>query len=169
MDECPFTVETFLQDRNQTLDSEFAKVTPMPGAERLVRHLASNGVPICVATGSKTRNYNIKSAANPSLFEPFAGRVICGDDPRLTRGKPTPDVFLLAAREGLQDETWKDRVREPGPEFDGTLKGGEGEFLVFEDAKVISCAADFCRIDSQLTAFDFSRNSPVFKQPLLPG
>ena len=36
-------------------------------------------------------------------------------------------------------------------------------------AAVISCAADFCRIDSQLTAFDFSRNSPVFKQPLLPG
>lgn len=108
----------------------------MPGAERLVRHLVSHGVPICVATGSKTRNYKIKSAANPSLFEPFGGRIICGDDPRLTRGKPTPDVFLLAAREGLQDDTWKDRVREPGPQADGTFKGGEKEILVFEDAKV---------------------------------
>ncbi len=108
----------------------------MPGAERLVRHLADSGVPICVATGSKTVNYKVKSGANPTLFEPFKGRVICGDDPRLTRGKPTPDVFLLAAREGLGLEQMKEKVREHGPEADGSFKGGEGKILVFEDAKV---------------------------------
>ncbi|KDN45471.1 HAD-like protein [Tilletiaria anomala UBC 951] len=133
--ECPFDIDSFLQARNKTLDDAFSKVKPMPGAERLVRHLAAHGVPICIATGSKQRNYKIKSSANPSLFAPFEGRVICGDDPRLTRGKPTPDVFLLAAREGLKNDGWKDRVREPGPQADGSLKGGERDILVFEDAK----------------------------------
>lgn len=62
---------------------------------------------------------------------------MCGDDERLQRGKPFADVFLLAAREGLGEPSkWQPIVREPGLEHDGTFKGGEGQFLVFEDATV---------------------------------
>ncbi|CAO1616267.1 unnamed protein product [Sympodiomycopsis kandeliae] len=133
--ECPFTIESFLSHRNMNLDEEFSKVKPMPGAQRIIDHLVKHNVPICVATGSKTRNFHIKSGANQSLFQPFDGRVVCGDDPRLQRGKPFPDVFLIAAREGLRDpQTWQPIIREPGPECDGTLKGGEESVLVFEDA-----------------------------------
>ncbi|UZJ55816.1 hypothetical protein CBS101457_005136 [Exobasidium rhododendri] len=130
--DCPFTIDTFLADRNLDLDEYFGKVKPLPGAERLVQHLAKHNIPICVATGSKRRNYEIKSGANGPLFGPFKGRVICGDDSRLKRGKPNPDVFLLAAREGLG---MPDGVREWGEEHDGTFGGNEGDFLVFEDAK----------------------------------
>lgn len=134
---CPFTIDSFLSQRNMNLDEEFSRVKPMPGAQRLIDHLVKHEIPICVATGSKTRNFLIKSKANVPLFEPFRGRVVCGDDERLKRGKPTPDVFLLAAREGLgESEKWKDSIREPGEEHDGTFKGSEGKILVFEDATV---------------------------------
>lgn len=54
--DCPFTIDTFLSDRNMSLDEYFSKVKPMPGAVRLVQHLAKHNVPICLATGSKRRN-----------------------------------------------------------------------------------------------------------------
>jgi pseudouridine-5'-monophosphatase len=130
--DCPFTIDSFLQDRNMDLDDYFSKVKPMPGAQRLVQHLAKHDVPICIATGSKRRNYEIKSSNNQALFRPFGDRVICGDDPRIERGKPTPDVFLLAAREGLG---MRQGVREVGAAHDNTFGGQERHFLVFEDAK----------------------------------
>lgn len=133
--DCPFTIDSFLSHRNMNLDDYFSKVKPMPGAEKVVKHLADCGVPICVATGSKRRNFDIKSGANPSLFAPFGTRVVCGDDERIKRGKPNPDIFLLAAREGLQSDVFKTGIRELGEEHDGELAGREGEILVFEDAK----------------------------------
>lgn len=54
--ECPFTVDSFLSHRNMSLDDYFRKVKPMPGAQRLVSHLAKHNVPMAVATGSKRRN-----------------------------------------------------------------------------------------------------------------
>lgn len=105
---------------------------------------------MCVATGSKRRNYEIKTANHPDLFGPFGSRFICGDDARLTRGKPHPDIFLLAARQGLlaphadmQTTTeqlgaeWTSTLRDMGAHLDGEhhLKGAESSILVFEDAK----------------------------------
>ncbi|EST07129.1 HAD-like domain protein [Kalmanozyma brasiliensis GHG001] len=148
--DCPFDIDNFLKDRNEVLLKAFEQVPQMQGAARLVQHLHKHNVPICVATGSKRRNYDIKTASHPDLFGPFADRVICGDDPRLTRGKPHPDIFLLAAREGLlsnhpNDEAtkqklgaqWTESLREMGHHFDEAhhLKGGEASILVFEDAK----------------------------------
>ncbi|ETS64397.1 hypothetical protein PaG_01250 [Moesziomyces aphidis] len=148
--DCPFDIDTFLKDRNDVLLKAFEQVPQMAGATRLVQHLHKHKIPICVATGSKRRNYEIKTASHPELFGPFAQRVICGDDARLTRGKPHPDIFLLAAREGLLSdhpeeqetlqqlgESWTDALREMGEQFDGdhNLKGAEASILVFEDAK----------------------------------
>lgn len=73
----------------------------------------------------------IKSGPNPSLFGPFEGRVICGDDSRIKRGKPHPDIFLLAARDALECEG----IRDVGEEHDAKSGGREGNILVFEDAK----------------------------------
>lgn len=129
--DCPFTIDSFLTDRNFNLDEYFSKVKPLPGAIKLVQHLAKHNIPICIATGSKRRNFEIKSAHNGPLFEPFQGRIICGDDSRLKRGKPYPDVFLLAAREGLG---FKKGIRDIGEENDGQFGGEEESILVFEDA-----------------------------------
>ncbi|WFD49244.1 pseudouridine 5'-phosphatase [Malassezia furfur] len=140
-DECPFTIDSFLKERNARLLPAFESVPAMPGAERLVAHLEKNKIPICVATGSKRFNYQIKSGANPTLFRHFGDRAICGDDKAVVgRGKPTPDIFLVAAHHGLglqhseEGQQFLDRVRLPGEEHDGTLRGAEHEILVFEDA-----------------------------------
>ncbi|PKI84732.1 hypothetical protein MVES_000845 [Malassezia vespertilionis] len=138
--ECPFTLDDFLAERNAKLLPAFEKVPPMPGALRLVQHLAHHNIPICVATGSKRHNFNIKARANADIFAPFGERVVCGDDADLQRGKPSPDVFLLAAHRGLgiQDtpagKEWLRTIRLPGEEHDGKFLGGEGQVLVFEDA-----------------------------------
>ena len=69
----------------------------------------------------------VKARANPRIFDVFGDRVICGDDDIVGRGKPTPDIFLIAAKHGLG-------IRNPGAEFDDRLAGHEGDVLVFEDA-----------------------------------
>lgn len=130
--ECPFTIDNFLDHRNGAMEEYFRKVKPMPGAVRLVQHLDKHKIPMAVATGSKRRNFELKSSNNQELFAPFGSRVICGDDQRLKRGKPHPDVFLLAAREALG---MGDRIRPTGEEYDGTSGGAEANILVFEDAK----------------------------------
>ncbi|WFD26603.1 pseudouridine 5'-phosphatase [Malassezia nana] len=135
--ECPFTIDAFLKERNERLLPAFEQVQPMPGAERLIEHLAKHHIPICPTS---QLSVEIKSGANTRLFAPFRERVICGDDALIERGKPFPDIFLTAARHGLglqhtdEGRLWLEGVREPGAHADHILKGSEGEILVFEDA-----------------------------------
>ena len=51
-EECPFTIDSFLKERNAKLLPAFERVPAMPGAERLVEHLAKHGIPICVRSRS---------------------------------------------------------------------------------------------------------------------
>lgn len=57
--ECPFTIDEFLKARNDRLLPAFEQVQPMPGAERLIEHLAKHDIPICVcmAGNSHTGGY----------------------------------------------------------------------------------------------------------------
>lgn len=137
-DECPWTLDEFLEVRNQALHRAFTKVRPLPGVMRLVEHLRAHGVPICVASGSVRARFDVKAGANPALFELFGSRVVLGDDPRVERGKPHPDIFLVAAREGTNDMTidWPTLIRPPGAQHDNSpLRGGEKHVLVFEDGR----------------------------------
>jgi pseudouridine-5'-monophosphatase len=91
----PVAPEDYLRDRESHLLERMADAQPMPGAEELVRALRSAGVPITVATSSNRTFFARKTAHNPwfSLFN----AIITGDDERIGRGKPAPDIFLLAA------------------------------------------------------------------------
>jgi len=52
-----------------------------------------------IATGSKRKNFDIKSAHLEHLFGPFSGKILCGDDPILEgKGKPDPTIFVEAAK-----------------------------------------------------------------------
>ena len=72
-------------------------VSAFPDALRFVDAVAALGWPLAVASSSKNANAMmrpIRLASGRSLLEVFSGNV-CGRD--LRRGKPDPEIFLLAA------------------------------------------------------------------------
>ncbi|KAH8929673.1 HAD family hydrolase [Atractiella rhizophila] len=84
----------------------FAEVEPLPGAAKLVKELASRGIPMALATASSSDAFVHKTSHLSYLFQYFsADRIIRGDHPDLKRGKPNPDIFLLAAKSlGIEGE-----------------------------------------------------------------
>jgi pseudouridine 5'-phosphatase len=127
--EIPLTVDSYLAQRSLGQDALWPKVQLLPGVQKLVLHLRKHDIPIAVATSSKRRNYNMKTGHLAEVFGCFEGKVVCGDDhPGKMRGKPEPDIFLLAAREML--------ARKVGESTDCSEdeKIERGKGLVFEDA-----------------------------------
>jgi pseudouridine 5'-phosphatase len=94
----PLSAEQFLAERDRDLDVLFPDVVEIPGARAFTRGLSDRGVPMAVATSTDERHYRIKIGRHRDWFSVFSA-VICGDDPRLSRPKPHPDIFLLAARD----------------------------------------------------------------------
>ncbi|KAI2722275.1 hypothetical protein CBS147326_1302 [Penicillium roqueforti] len=86
----------------------FPDCRPLPGAEKILSNLsrarsASSGdvIQLALASSTKTRSYELKTAGPESklLLSFFrSDRRILGDDPRMRRGrgKPAPDIYLLA-------------------------------------------------------------------------
>ncbi len=74
-------------------------VVAFPDALRLVQALAGLGMPMAVTSSSKNADQMmrpIRLASGRGLLEAF-GANVCGRD--LQRGKPDPEIFLLAAQE----------------------------------------------------------------------
>ena len=140
----PISEDKF-QRRQKELQAEaFKKTKPLPGVEALLKRLdgshtkspsfgrspAGGGkkVRLALATSSHGRNFDIKTAHMQEMFKVFPNRQrIVGDDERMPkgRGKPLPDIFLLALKtvnEGIDAEG--DGERHVRPE----------ECLVFEDS-----------------------------------
>ncbi len=91
----PISAEEYLLERNVWLKQLFVDCPAVEGAEELVRTLHSLGVRLAVATSSEREMYDLKVSSH-AWFDKFQ-TVVCGDDPRLLRAKPAPDIFLLAA------------------------------------------------------------------------
>ena len=94
----PITPAEYLREREAMLETLFPASLAMPGARELTAALAERGVAQAVATSSGRRLFDLKTARHREWFRVFSA-VVLGDDPRLTRGKPAPDIFLLAAAE----------------------------------------------------------------------
>jgi pseudouridine-5'-monophosphatase len=92
----PMTPEEYLTAREAMLEELFPQADPMPGAVRLTQHLHRHGVPQAVATSSDHRHFGLKVSRHQSWFRIF-DCIVIGDDPAVRRGKPAPDMFLLAA------------------------------------------------------------------------
>ena len=111
----PISQDAFLARQKELQAEEFKKCKPLPGVENLLKRLdgahtqipsfgrspAGGGkkVRLALATSSHARNYDVKTAHMQKMFEVFPPRQrIVGDDERIPRGrgKPLPDIYLLA-------------------------------------------------------------------------
>jgi len=63
-----------------------------------VAALAARRVAQAVATSSSRPLFELKTRRHREWFRTF-DVIVCGDDPRCVRGKPAPDIFLVAAAE----------------------------------------------------------------------
>ena len=142
----PITQEAFMKRQTELQRDMFKDCKPLPGVPELLTKLShahtimdarsravSPGsdrqrVHLALATSSHRRNYDIKTAHMQKMFEVFPeSRKIVGDDPRIPkgRGKPLPDIYLLAL------ETINESVRASDT---GEREIKPEECLVFEDS-----------------------------------
>ncbi len=84
----------FATEKNDLYKELIRQITPgdaLPGAVALVRDLAARGVPRAIGSASKNALPVLERLGIADLFD----AVVTGYD--FTRGKPAPDVFLVAA------------------------------------------------------------------------
>ena len=91
----PLSPAELVRLRDLKLVPLLADVAPMPGAVAFTRALASRGTPVAIATSTPYDLFVIKTASHSAWLGSFPA--VCGDDPRVARGKPAPDIFLAAA------------------------------------------------------------------------
>ncbi|KAI9723950.1 MAG: hypothetical protein M1812_000668 [Candelaria pacifica] len=108
----------------------FPSSQPLPGVPTLLKNLSSTTSPlvhIALATSSHAVNFKLKTDHLQDLFSVFPEeRRVLGDDSRIPpgKGKPAPDIYLLALK------TINDGIRREGKE----PEIGPEECLVFEDS-----------------------------------
>ncbi|KAH9485537.1 (DL)-glycerol-3-phosphatase 2 [Psilocybe cubensis] len=125
----PITVDEFLVERNRVQDTLYHTVSLLPGISKLVHHLKKHNIPMAVATSSRRRNFEMKTALHQEFFSLFDGKIVCGDDRQYNmKGKPAPDIFLVAATVLGKNVGKLDEV----PEAIHLVERAKG--LVFEDA-----------------------------------
>jgi beta-phosphoglucomutase family hydrolase len=85
-----------LADRKEEIYRELVNqsgVHILPGARERLAALREEGIP--AAVGSSTPRGNLNAIFAATGLDEYFEAVVCGDD--VTNGKPSPDVFLLAA------------------------------------------------------------------------
>ncbi|EEB10900.1 2-deoxyglucose-6-phosphate phosphatase, putative [Pediculus humanus corporis] len=93
----PISSEEFLEQFRGMQVSYLPHAKLMKGAEKLVKHLHENNVPIAVATSSSQNSVDVKTKAHKSLFDLFHHIVTGSSDPAVKQGKPAPDIFFVCA------------------------------------------------------------------------
>lgn len=95
----PISQEQFFTEQRELQVKLFPNCQPLPGVMALLKGLKERGVHMALATSSHAGNFKLKSSHLGELFQYFAPEhQVLGDDPRIPagRGKPAPDIYLLA-------------------------------------------------------------------------
>jgi pseudouridine-5'-monophosphatase len=121
----PIPFDEFLAKTQALHTQHFPSCKPLPGVEALLAELQRSSAKLSLASSTHKLNFNLKTAHLQELFAVFKeeNRVL-GDDERIRagRGKPAPDIYLLAL----------DTVNQSLPA--GEPKIHPEECLVFEDS-----------------------------------
>jgi pseudouridine-5'-monophosphatase len=94
----PLSPDALVFERDRVLVDLVARAPAIAGAEAFTRSLAARGIPLAIATSTEAPLFAIKAARNRDWLAIFRAAV-CGDDPRVARSKPAPDIFLAAAQD----------------------------------------------------------------------
>jgi pseudouridine-5'-monophosphatase len=92
----PMSAEQYIEEREGHM-RELCKTAPAKaGAERLIEALHARGIPMSIGTSSQRELAELKLGSH--TFTSRFAHIVCSDDPGITSGKPSPDIFLRAAR-----------------------------------------------------------------------
>jgi pseudouridine-5'-monophosphatase len=94
----PLDPAELVHEREAVLIDLLAAAPAIPGAEAFTRALAARRVPMAIATSTEAALFAIKAAPHRAWLSIFRA-VVCGDDRRVGRPKPAPDIFLAAAQD----------------------------------------------------------------------
>jgi pseudouridine 5'-phosphatase len=92
----PISPDEYLSERAVIFEKLMPTAEAMPGARELTTFLAARGIPMAVASSSSRAMFDLKTTRHRKWFTTF-DVVVLGDDARVHRGKPAPDIFLVAA------------------------------------------------------------------------
>jgi len=93
----PITAQEYLIERNQLLYPLYQTATILPGAIKLTNHLFNENIPQAIASSSSRHHFDMKTMNHQEWLKIF-DQITLGDDPAIAKGKPAPDIFLLAAK-----------------------------------------------------------------------
>jgi pseudouridine-5'-monophosphatase len=93
----PLVPEVYLAERERIFLELVPTIGEIAGAGAFVEALHARGIAMALATSSHRALCQAKLAGH--AFARRLRAVVCGDDARLLRPKPAPDIFLLAAQE----------------------------------------------------------------------
>ncbi|XP_042067915.1 bifunctional riboflavin kinase/FMN phosphatase-like isoform X1 [Salvia splendens] len=91
----PLTTEEYVKEILPMYQGTWLLAKPLPGANRLMRHLHKHGVPFGLASNSLRKNIEGKISHHDGWKDNF--NVILGSD-EVKSGKPAPDLFFEAAK-----------------------------------------------------------------------
>ncbi|XP_011505123.1 PREDICTED: pseudouridine-5'-phosphatase isoform X2 [Ceratosolen solmsi marchali] len=94
----PMSVNDFQHIYHKLQIEYFIDVKLMPGVETLLHHLCKHNIPIALATSSSADSFALKTKHLTKIFDLFHHKVLGGSDPDVKQGKPSPDIFLVAAK-----------------------------------------------------------------------
>ncbi|XP_073039872.1 bifunctional riboflavin kinase/FMN phosphatase isoform X2 [Primulina eburnea] len=89
------SADELLSETSPIFSDQWCKIKAQPGANRLIKYLKSNGVPMVLASNSPKANIEAKISHHQDWKESFSF-IIGGDE--VKSGKPSPEIYIEAAK-----------------------------------------------------------------------
>lgn len=100
------TMEEFMSKKEQYLKDKITECKPIEGVKELTHILKHKyGLKLAIATSSLKSSADNKFTNHQEWIKSDFDIMITGEDKRIVKGKPSPDIFLIAAKElGVRPE-----------------------------------------------------------------